>query len=174
MKHAGPEPNLRDKALAELREFWYISIYLILFLGCFNLYRRLILEDAHLPYISYGFRLVEALIVAKIVLIGEALGLGRSDGNRPLFVSVLRKVVLFGLFIVAFSIIEHAVEALLHHEDWHGVVRQVLSIGYYEMLARTLVMLIALIPFFAFVELERVLGPGTLARLFFHGRAGAR
>ena len=36
-----------------------------------------------------------------------------------------------------------------------------------EMMARTLVLVIALIPFFAFLELSRVLGPGRLSALFF-------
>ena len=168
MTHDGHARSLKEKALEELREFWIISIYLIVFLGCFNLYRRLVLTDAGVPVFSYGFRLIEALIVAKIILIGEAFGLGRQYENRPLVIAVLRKALLFGVFIAAFNLLERGVEGYFHAgHDWAGALEAIRSVGIYEMLARTLVMMIALIPFFGFVELGRVLGPGKLSALFF-------
>ena len=42
--------------------------------------------------------------------------------------------------------------------------------GKYELLARCLVTFLAFIPFFAFKELEAVVGKGSLRRLFFRKR----
>jgi hypothetical protein len=40
-----------------------------------------------------------------------------------------------------------------------------------ELLARCMIMFVAFIPFFAFEELERVLGEGKLSKLFFRRRS---
>jgi len=167
-EHAAAPKSLKEKALEELKRFWIISAYLIVFLGSFNLYRTLILAGAGVDYaVSYGFRLVEALVIAKVILIGEALGIGERQEHERLVVPVVRKSVLFGVFIILFSLLERVVEGLIHKETWEGIVHQVFANGIYEMLARTLVMMVALVPFFAFVEIGGVLGAGKLTRLFF-------
>jgi hypothetical protein len=52
-------------------------------------------------------------------------------------------------------------------EAMRVAVPRPLSVRFAFELARTLVLVVALIPFFAFLELSRVLGPGRLAALFF-------
>lgn len=156
--------SFKQKALHELKMYWLIALYFMAFLGAFTLYRRLILAEVGASYLSYGFKVVEALIVAKVILIGEAIGIGKRFENRPLIASVAVKSLLFGVFIVAFNILEHVVEALIHKTDVRSAL---LERGLDEMLARTLVLMIALIPLFAFLEIARVLGPGRMSSLFF-------
>jgi hypothetical protein len=165
--------SFKHKALEELRAFWVITLYLAVFLGCFNLYRRLVLADAGVAYLSYGIRLIEALIIAKVILIGQWLGLGKRYEERELALAVLFKSLLFGLFIGAFSILEELIKGLIHHAGWSEILASISARSSFEMLARVLLMVVALIPFFAFVELGRVLGPGKLATLFFSRREAA-
>lgn len=167
-QHDGAPVSLKQKALYELKRFWIISLYLMVFLGCFNLYRRLILAGVGVDDIaSYGWRLVEALVLAKVILIGEALHIGEGHERSHLIVPVLRKSAMFGLLIMCFNVLERATAGLIHREDWAGIVHHIFENGVDEMLARTLVMAIALIPFFGFVELEKILGPGKLTKIFF-------
>lgn len=167
-----PEPaashaSLKEKALRELRLFLMITLYLVFLLGSFTLYRRLTYAELGIGYLQYGFKLVEALVIAKVILIAEAIGLGRSAEHRSLAVAVAWKTLLFSLFIVAFNILEQAVEARVHGEPWSRAILSFTDKGLDEMLARSLVIVIALIPLLAFLELDRALGTGKLRELFF-------
>ena len=163
--------TLKQRAQRELRLFLMVSLYLAILLGSFTLYRRLTYAELGISYLTYGFRLVEALVIAKVILIGEALGLGRGSEKRPLAVSVAVKTVLFSMLIIVFTILEHAIEARVHGMPWGQALMSTSDKGIDEMLARTLVLVIALVPFFAFLELDRALGPGKLSALFFTRRA---
>jgi len=164
---AAPHATLKEKALRELRLFVMVTLYLVFLLGSFTLYRRLTYAELGIGYLTYGFKLIEALVIAKVILIADAIGLGRSAEKRPLMASVAWKTLLFSLFILAFNILEQAVEARVHGEPWSRAILSFTDKGLDEMLARSLVMVIALVPLIAFLELDRALGRGKLRELFF-------
>jgi hypothetical protein len=159
--------SLRQRVVRELRLFIIISAYLIVLLGSFTLYRRLTYAEFGIGYLAYGFRFIEALVIAKVILLGEAMGLGRASENRPLAVAVAVKTFLFTILVVVFNVLEHGIEERVHGESWVKAFMSITDKGADELLARTLVLVIALIPFFAFLELGRALGPGKLGALFF-------
>ena len=162
--------TLAQKAKEEFVMFWAIAIYLALMFTAFSTYRRLILSESGVTYLHYGAGIIEALILGKVVLLGQALSLGKRFESEPLFVSVLFKSLIFGAFIAVFSVIEHVVEGLVHRETWDVIGRHLFSAGRDEILARSLVMIVTLIPFFAFCEVDRVIGEGRLFALFFRPR----
>jgi hypothetical protein len=159
--------SLKERALEELKAFWIISLYLFVFLGAFTVYRRLILAEFGVTYLHYGFALIEALIIAKVILIGKVFGLGTRFEGRPLILSVVYKSILFGVFVLVFGILEHLVEGLVHKKDWASILHSFTELGMYEIIARVIMLIIAFIPFFAFWELGRVIGPHKLSALFF-------
>ena len=163
--------GVREKALEELKAFWMVALYLAVFLGAFTWYRRLVLAEFGVTYYHYGIALIEALIIAKVILIGKAFGLGRRFEGSALMLSVIFKSVTSGLFVFLFGILEHVVEGLFHRKDWASIWHGLIAVGMDEILARTIVMMIAFIPFFAFCEIGRVLGPRRLWALFFAGRS---
>jgi hypothetical protein len=163
--------SLKEKAKEEFRKFWAIAIYLALMFSAFISCRRLILAESGVTYLHYGAAVIQALILAKVILIGQALRLGRRFEDEPLIVSVLFKSVVFGIFVALFSVLEHVVEGLIHRETWGTIAHSLVSQGRNEILARTLVMLVTFVPFFAFLETDRVLGEGQLLSLFFRKRS---
>lgn len=163
-KHPG---TLKERALEELRAFWLIALYLWIFLGAFTTYRVLVLAETGVWYVHYGVALVEALIIAKVVLIGRMFSFSRRYEDRALYVSVAYKSVLFGLLAVLFGVIEHLIEGWIHHKGLFGGLEDMLSVGGYELAARVLMLMVAFVPFFAFWELGRVLGMKRLANIFF-------
>lgn len=166
-----PTRSLKDKALEELRLFWMVFAFLALMFAAFSTYRRLVLSEAGISYGHYGSGLLEAAVIAKIILVGQALKLGRRFERYPLFVDVLVKAFLYGLLVAVFGVFERLIEGALHREDWHQIVQRLLLDGPREILARTVMVIVAFIPFFALWETGRVLGPGRLSALFFHRRA---
>ncbi|MBE2245426.1 MAG: hypothetical protein IAE86_21940 [Burkholderiaceae bacterium] len=166
MAEAEPR-SLKQRALDELKVFWVITLYLWLFLGCFTVYRRLILAETGTAYLHYGLALVEAMIIAKVVLLGRMFGFSRRFEDRALIVPVVYKSLLFGLLVLLFGVLEHLVGGWLHRQGLLAGLREIAAAGTYELAARTLMMMVAFVPFFAFTELGRVLGMGRLAAMFF-------
>lgn len=163
-------PGVKERVLEELKIFWIITLYLALLFGSFMVYRRLILAEVGLSYLHYGFALIEALVIAKVILIGDAFRLGRRFEGRPLVFSVVYKSVLFGAFVMLFGVLEHVIEGLFHKKGAMEILGGMMDIGMDELLARVVILIVALVPFFAFWELRRVLGPRKLSALFFSKR----
>jgi hypothetical protein len=163
--------DLKQKFVRELINYWITFLYLAFFFGAFAWYRRLILAEYGISYLHYGTALVEALILAKVILIGDALHLGRKLEEKPLIIPTLYKTVVFCVFVGIFGVLEHTIEGLIHGKGLAAGFKEVLSEGQYQLLARCLVTFFAFIPFFAFKELGRVLGEGKIHKLFFRKRA---
>lgn len=159
--------SLKERALGELKVYGVITLYLWLFLGSFTVYRRLILAETGVTYVHYGVALIEAMVIAKVVLIGRIFGFSRRFEDRPLIVPVIYKSIVFALLVMAFGIVEHLVEGWIHERGLFDGLQQIAGEGAYEIGARMLTLTFAFVPFFAFHELGRVLGMGRLAGMFF-------
>jgi hypothetical protein len=166
------EAGLKQKLSREMKQFLVIFLYLGVLIGAFNTYRWLIMAEYHVGYFVYGYSLIEALVLAKVILTGESLGIGERFSGRPLIFATLYKTMLFALAVLVISILEHLITGFLHGKGLAGIVQEVIS-GRYEMLGRILVMFVAFIPFFAFREAMQPLGEVNLFDLFFRSRAAA-
>jgi hypothetical protein len=160
----------KEKAVKEFKVYWIITLYLAFVFCAFISYRRLILSEFDISYLHYGAGVIEALIIAKVILIGQAIGLGKRFEHGPLIVAALFKAALYGVFVAVFAVIEHLVEGLAHGKGLAGAWHELLGLGKDEILARTLMVFATFIPFFAFWEADRVLGEGKLFALFFQPR----
>lgn len=165
-KHGG----FKEKAIEGLKIFWIITFYLFMLIGTFMIYRRLLLAEFGVAYLNYGFAFIEALIIAKIIVIGGALKLDRRFEDGPLIASVIYKSLFYGGLVFLLGILEHLVDGLIHKEDWADILHGMVEHGVYELLARTVMMFGAFIPFFAFWEVGRVIGPQKLSAMFFSRR----
>jgi hypothetical protein len=162
--------NLKGKIYHEMAQYWVIVIYLALVFAAFTQYRRFVLAAHGITYTNYGVALIEALVLAKVIMIGDVISLGRILEHKPLIYSTLLKTSVFSLFVGVFNIIEHMIKSLWKGEGLTGGYFELLGKGNHELLAGCLVILVAFIPFFAFRELARVLGEGKIWTLFFQSR----
>jgi hypothetical protein len=163
----------KQKIVSDMIDYYITFVYLAFFFSSFTLYRRLILGEYQIGYLHYGIGLIQALILAKVILVGRALRLGRRFQERPLIVPTLYKSVVFTIFVGFFGLVEHTIGGLLHGKGIAEGFEEFVNLGRDELLARCLVIFVAFIPFFAFEELERVLGNGKLGKLLFRGRSAA-
>ena len=154
--------RIKERSIVEFKTFWIVATFLALMFCAFTTYRRLILTEFGISYLHYGAGLIEALIVAKVILVGQALGAGKRFENRPLLVTAFVKALIYGALVGAFAVLEHCIEGLMHGKDLVGVWRGLVGLGKDEILARTLVVIVAFVPFFAFWEAGRAMGKGSL------------
>ena len=164
--------SLKQRAIEELKEFWITALYLFVFLSGFNFYRRMVLAEFGVTYLHYGISFIEAFIIAKIVLIGRALGLDKQIERRggPLILSVVFKALIFSILTILFAVLEYMVEGWLHKKNWASIERGLLDIGGHELFARLIMLFISFVPFFAFWEIGRVIGRKKLIEVFFSKR----
>ena len=165
--------SLKERALEELKAYWISVLYLWLFIGAFTVYRRLILAQTGVTYLNYGIALIEALIIAKVILVGKMFGFSRWYEDKPLVVPVIYKSILFGVLVFLLGFLEHVVEGLFHKLSLEAILQGVVAVGGYELVARALILIVAFIPFFAFWEMGRIFGMRELATLFFSRRQTA-
>jgi hypothetical protein len=163
--------NLKQKIFHEMVEYWINVVYLTLVFASFIQYRRLVLAAYDITYTNYWVAVFQALVLAKVVMIGDVLRLGRRLEQKPLIFPTLLKTVVFSLFVGIFTIIEHVIKGLWNGMGLTGGIVEFLGKGNHELLAGCLIVFVAFIPFFAFRELGRALGgEGKIWGLFFRGR----
>ena len=111
---------------------------------------------------------MNALIFGKVILIGQALEVGKGLERRALVWVVLGKSLIFAILLLAFHIAEEAIRAWFKGQplsdtfaDFGGSLP--------GLVAYAAIFFVALSPFFAFQEAARVLGGGALWNLFFRG-----
>jgi hypothetical protein len=159
--------EVRRKLGHELKQVISVFLFLALFFSAFVTYRMLLLNEFDLWYYRYGAALVSALVLAKVIWLGEFAHLDRHHEGSPLIVSALYKSLVFGLLAATFRLLEEGVKHLVFRRaPFHPFE----SRNRNEFLAHALVMFCVFIPFFSFRETARVLGESNLYKFFLRGR----
>ena len=156
--------GLKHKAIHEFWELAWIFLYLAFFFCSLEIYSVLLLKDFHVKYLNFGFALINALVVAKVILLGEYANVGKRYEARPLLLSAGYKAFLFVLLVFAFHFVEEFVKRLLHKGNIAAAINE-MRID--DLLGRSIVVFCTFLPLFAFRELRRVLGEERFAALFF-------
>ena len=163
-KTAAEKAELKQKAKHEGRELLVVTLYLAFFFCALATYNMLLLREYHVQYWNYTFALINALVVAKVILIGEYAHVGKRHEDKPLFLSAIWKAFLFSLLVFAFHIVEEVIKRLIHGADMAAASR---DIRINELLARSLIIFCTFIPFFAFREFRRVMGEDEFRAMVF-------
>ncbi len=118
-------PGFKQKAKKELKDFLIISLYLAFFFSALVTYTILLLRKYDVSTLNYTFAIINALVIAKVILIGEMMSLGKHGETRPLYQSVFYKAVIFSLFVLAFHFLEEFIKRLVHGKPfgtvWHEI-----------------------------------------------------
>ena len=154
--------TLKERAAHQLREFLVMFIYLWALFALLVINQSAVLAREAQDYQAHGFAILNALILAKVLLIGEDLQLGNRFRDKALLYSILYKCFVFTLFIIGFHILERLIVGV-----WGGrtIAQSFPSIGggsVTGIVALGATLFVALIPFFAFREISRVIGRGEL------------
>jgi hypothetical protein len=159
---------LRQRAMHELKELAIISAYLYITLGAVILMKTAILRtEAGVEFLPWGIAIVKAVVLGKFVLLGNLVHVGGRDISGPLIWPTLRRAFAFLVLLVILTIIEEVGVGLFHHQSIAASLGELFGARLQETLAGYLIMLLVLIPFFAFRVLSEALGEGRLERMFF-------
>lgn len=163
--------SLKEKALHELRQFVALSLYLAFFFLALATYRSLLLREYHVESFTFAFALINAFVVAKVIMIGEYAKVGTRYEARPLLVSAIWKAFLFTLLTLGFHIVEDLIKSLIHGRGISGAYHELATA---ELLGQCLIVFSNFIPLFGFRELRRVLGEEKFRALIFGSKEGRK
>ena len=167
------QAGVKQKLTHELREMSGIFLYLALFFGALATYSTLLLHEFHVSYFAYGTALLNALIMSKVILLGEYFRLGRKHEGKPVMLTAVLKAFQFAVLMACFHVFEEVIKHLLHGHTAASALHELAAGRLIEILARNLVIFCALIPFFAFREIRRILGEERFIDLLFRRGASA-
>jgi hypothetical protein len=164
----GTTLSLKQKALEEAKRMLVITAYLSVLFSVFELHRLGVLRAQHLPY-SYrvGFSLINALILAKVILIADALHAGKRLTRTTMLATVTLKSGLFAMILICFDIVEDVLVGLFHGKTLAESFPKGAGGGLEGQLIVGVMVFVVLIPFFAFAELRRAIGQDTFDDLVF-------
>jgi hypothetical protein len=165
-KDASARAELKRKAKHELRELLEIFLYLAFFFCALTTYGMLLLDEFHVKYWNYAFALINALVITKVIMIGEYAHVGKRGETKPLLLSAVWKAFLFGLLVFGFHVVEEMVKRLVHGSDMAAASHE---IRVDQLLGRSLVVFCTFIPLFAFREFRRAMGEDKFRALVFGG-----
>jgi hypothetical protein len=126
-----------------------------------------VLHVQGIEFTPWGIAVVKAAALAKFMLIGNALKIGGRNRTSPLIWPTLHKGFGFLVLLIIMTTLEQAVVGLFRRQSIASSLGELVGPRLEETLAGFLVLLLVLIPFFAFRVLGDALGEGRLARMFF-------
>ena len=159
--------TLRQRAVHELKVLAILSAYLYVTLGAVILFKAAVLQDQGVSFVPWGLAAVKAVVLAKFLLLGGVVKIGRGYTDRPLIWPTLYKSFVFLVLLIVLTIIEEVVVGLFHHHSVAASLGELFGPRLKETLAGYIIMLLVLVPLAAIHVLNEALGEGKLARMFF-------
>jgi len=144
-----------------------IFLYLAFLFCALVTYSMLLLTEYHVKYWNYAFALINALVITKVIMIGEYAKLGSKYKAGALFVSAIWKALVFSLLVFGFHVVEEVIKRLIHGAE---MARASQDIRFDELAGRSIVIFCTFIPLFAFREFPRVMGEKEFRALVFGTR----
>src|SRR3984893_3698035 len=164
-----PKPGLAQRLFNEVIKYVSIAFYLWVMFGVFALHESVVSAKDHINYHFYGFAVMNALILGKVMLVAEDLHFADWFKDRPLVYPILCKAVAFSILFLVFDVVEEVLVGMFKGKTigesipviGGGSPRGVLFVG--------IILAVALLPFFGFREWGRPSGERELHCLIFTG-----
>jgi len=157
-------PERKQKIKHELWEMAWLFLYLAFFFCALVIYDTFLLKQYEVEFWNFGFAVLNALVITKVIMIGEYAKLGKKHEDKGVFLSAVWKGFVFGLLVFVFHIVEEVVKRLIHGADLEKASRD-LRID--QLAGRTIVVFCTFIPLFAFREFRRVMGEEEFRAMLF-------
>ena len=165
--------NLAHRIYHQVIQFLLIAVYLSIVFGVLVLHEAVVAAKNGIEYHFYGFAVINAIILGKVMLVAEDLNLGDRFfrdlffRNSPLVYAIVFKSVAFTILFFVFDIVE---EVLVGVFKGKTVVESFPNIGGGSprgIFFMIVVITVLLSPFLAYREIGKLIGERELHSLMF-------
>ena len=160
-------PDRKQKIKHELTEMLELFLYLAFFFVAIAIYDMLLLKQYNVEYLTITFAIINALVITKVIMIGEYAKLGKRHENKALLISAVWKALVFGLLVFAFHIVEEVIKRLIHGAD---MAKASTGIRFEQFAGRAIVVFCVFIPLFAWREFRRAMGEDEFRTLVYRSK----
>jgi hypothetical protein len=156
------KPTLKERAIEELHTFKLVAGYLFVCFAVLMFYESTLPGGGEAGVFSLSAAAIKAAILAKFLLLGQALGVGEKAHVTRWGPAVFAKSVQLWLLVLVLSVAEELLVGRFHGIPFGATLADYESRSIAHMLAKSLVVLLVLLPLIATREFSRSLGPGAL------------
>jgi len=160
----------REKAIGELKEFAIVAVYLYVCFAALIYLKAAVLHGHGVVYTHLGLAAIKAALCAKFMLVGRAFHIGDRFKKHPLIWPTLYRSFATVVLLLVLMAIEESVVGAIHGRGISDSVAGIAGGTFEQTVAASVVVLLVLIPYFAFRSLGDVMDDKTLIRLFFQRR----
>lgn len=160
-----------EKGYNEIKKLLGVALYFWVLFTLFAFHKAILNHDRNI-LIPLGIALINSKLMAKVVYLGEHTRLNRRFNNKPLIYTILFKSFTFAIILFVFRVLEEILigvwegrslfDALAHD---HPAISQGGAPIAIAMVC--IIMFVALIPFFAYREIEDAFGFEVIRDLLF-------
>jgi hypothetical protein len=160
-------PDVRQRLVHEVRSYALTAAYLYVCFGALLIYKASVQAEAAIHFSAYGFALVKALVLAKFLMLGEALKAGTRQEGESLPRGVLRGSLRLLLIIFVLNVVEELAAGAIHRRHPAQVLAEHVDGGRWaEFLATCLLLWLILMPYLALKHIAQLLGPEGFRRVW--------
>ena len=167
------KPTFFQKVLAQFKEVFGMFLYLWVLFALFTYHKAIVLAQHDIPYKPFGVAFINAFVLAKVMLVAEKMNLAEKLKGKPLAYPILTKSALLSVIFILFNMAETVVTGMWKGKTMAESMPKMGGGSPLEVVVTGIILAVALIPFFAFRELNRAVGRGVLAGLLVKGSAAA-
>ena len=165
-----------EKAKAEIKSLLGIALYFWVLFTLFAFHKAILNHD-HDILVQLGIALINSKLMAKVVFLGEHTRLNKKFESKPLIYTILFKSFVFAIILFSFRVLEEILIGVWHGKTVYDALisdHPGVSDGSAMIVIAMVctIMFFALIPFFAYMEVEEALGPEMLRNLLFNKALG--
>jgi hypothetical protein len=167
---AADKTSIRQRAQRELKAFLIVAGYFYVCFTALAYLKAAILQAYGIAFAPFGFAAVKALICAKFMSIGYVFHLGDRYKKEALIWPILHRSLAFLVLLIVLNVSEVVIVGYFHDRPLAPSIAEIGGGTLHQLIATAIIMLLILVPFFAFRSLADVIGGRVLFRLFFEPR----
>jgi hypothetical protein len=158
--------KIRRAAADEFRHYLVSFLYIWVLLGMFTMHEEIALRThGGVPFAPHGFALVNALVLAKVVLVVEDLRIGPRIKPQPLIYPIVIEAFLLAVLFIAMHVLESVASGLAHGRALAASVPAIGGGGFLGLVFAASSFFMAMIPFCAFRHVTTAIGPDRMRAL---------
>lgn len=162
--------SIGKRAAHELKQFMILAAYLYICFTALAYLKAAILQAQGITFAPFGFAAVKALICAKFLSLGYVFHLGERYKKEALVWPTMHRSFVFLALLIVLTVLEELIVGYLHHRTFADSMAEIGGGTLHQAIATSIILLLILLPFFAFRSLAEVVGARVLFRLFFEPR----
>ena len=165
-----PRHSMTTRLTQELKRFLILFVYLWVLLGLFVLNQDLIERAAGNVFVFQGFAILNALILAKVMLAAEYVDVARWLQRLPVAATIAFEAVLCTALFMTVHVIERVLVGLFHGSTLAAGIPSFGGGGLAGTVIVGAIIFVSLLPLFTFKHVARAIGPDRLRAILFQRR----